>query len=143
MRLNEIARGEAWMNEEERQIMKRLVAAIRRLFRARGVGESPLLGMRVADVGVHCLIARRLELGLTPRVDEEGQVCQEISGAQADQIGKARERLRKAIRELEDACARLGTPVDQGLADQLLPAMRKTQDLLHNPEAALEEDQEA
>ena len=131
MRLHETCWRETWMTEEERQIMRRFMAAIRRLFKVKGVRETPLLALRVIDVGIHCLLTRRLELVLMPCVKDTGEVTLDISGPQADHIGKTRERLRKAIRELEDACARLGSPIDVGLADRLLPLVRETQDLLH------------
>ena len=131
MRLQETSWREVWMTEDECQNMRRFMAAIRRLFKAKGVQETPLLALRVIDVGIHCLLTRRLELVLTPCVKDTGEVTLDISGPQADHIGKTRERLRKAIRELEDACSRLGSPIDIGLADQLLPLIRETQDLLH------------
>jgi hypothetical protein len=120
------------MTEEERRMMRRFMAAIRRLFKAKGVQETPLLAIRVIDVGIHFLLARRLELGLTPTEKENGKVVLDVTGAMADYIGKTRERLRKAVRELEDACSRLGTPVDVGIADELLPLVRATKDLLQN-----------
>lgn len=132
MRLHESCWREGWMTKEEHQVMRQFMNAIRRFFKARGVQETPLLAMRVIDVGIHALLARRLELALTPTENESGEVVLDITGPIADHIGKTRERLRKSIRELEDACARLGVPVDVGIADQLLPLVRETQDLLHN-----------
>ena len=41
--------------------------------------------------------------------------------------------MRKSMRELEEACARLGKPVQIGIADELLPLVRQTQHLLHSP----------
>ncbi|HDP35544.1 MAG TPA: hypothetical protein ENN29_10595 [Candidatus Hydrogenedentes bacterium] len=131
MRLQENYWREPWMTEEEYLYMKRLLASLRRLFKTSGVRESPLVCLRAVDVGVHCLLARRLEQGLTPAAKENGEAVLDVSGALADHIGKTRERLRKAIRELEDACTRLGAPLDTGLAEQMLPLVRKTQDLLH------------
>ncbi len=131
MRLQESVWREEWMTDEERVAMRRLITSVRRLFKARNVQESPLLTLRVVDVGVHYLLARRLERGLTPRVNDDGAAALDISGALADHIGKTRERLRKAIRELEDACARLGAPVDVGVADAMAPVARETRDLLH------------
>lgn len=135
MKLSEAARSERWMTKEERAVMKRFVAAVRRMFVERGVRESPLLALRVSDVGVHWLLNRRLEQSLLPDDAMDG-APPELSGALAEQIGKARERTRKAIRDLEDACARLGAPIDVGVADKMLPLVRKTRDLLHDKEAA-------
>ncbi len=130
MWLKESAWREGWMTEKERRMMRRFMAAIRRLFKARGVQETPLLAIRVIDVGIHSLLARRLELGLMPTVKENGEVALDVTGAMADHIGKTRERLRKAVRELEDACTRLGAPVDVGIAEKLLPLVRQTRELL-------------
>ena len=49
-----------------------------------------------------------------------------------EQIGRTRERLRKAIRELEDVCAKLGKPVEIGIADKLLPFVREARHLIQN-----------
>ncbi len=117
--------------------MKRFIAQVRRMFDARGVGESPLLTLRVSDVGIHWLLVLRLERGLMSEQDGPDADAAVLSGALADQIGKARERMRKSIRDLEDACARLGTPIDVGVADRMLPMVRKTKDLLHGEEVAL------
>ncbi|MCK5862236.1 MAG: hypothetical protein KAH38_07115 [Candidatus Hydrogenedentes bacterium] len=137
MGLQESVWRESWMTEEECQRMRRFAASIRRLFKTKGVQETPLLALRVIDVGIHSLLARRLERVLEPSVKENGEVSLDISGPQADHIGKIRERLRKAIRELEDACTRLGSPIDVGIADQLLPLVRETQQLLQsNPSAS-------
>ncbi len=136
MRLQEDHWRAAWMTDEECVVMRRLVAAVRRMFKAYGVQASPLVSLRVMDVGVHYLLARRLELHLTPRDDDTGAEGLLVSGSVADHIGKTRERLRKAIRELEDACARMGTPVDVGIADKVLPLVRETRDLLHDQKMA-------
>ena len=107
------------------------MSAVKRLFLERGVEETPFLALRVADVAIHHLLVRRLEANLRPNAEASGAP---ISAALADQIGKARERLRKTIRELEDACARLGRPLDIGYADAVLPLVRQTADLLHRAE---------
>ncbi len=142
MHLKNLARGDSWMTPDERRHVKKFVAAIARLFSGYGVEETPLLTLRVGDVAIHHLLVRRLEKGLAPVVDNQGERVAELSGALADQIGKGRERLRKAVRELEDACARLGRPIDVGLADRMLPLVRKTQDLLHDVELPAQEDTE-
>jgi hypothetical protein len=139
MRLQDVARREPWMTGEECLLMKKFIAAIRRLLAAHGVSESPLLTLRTADVGISWLLVRRLEAGLKPL--EESAAPPELSGSLADHIGKGRERLRKAIRELEDACARMGRPIDIGLADEMLPMVRKTRDLLHDKGMERKEDE--
>jgi len=47
-----------------------------------------------------------------------------------EQIGKTRERLRKAMRELEEVCVRLGKPVNIGFPDEMRSLMLATRHLL-------------
>ncbi len=47
----------------------------------------------------------------------------------AEAVGKARERMRKAMKELEDFCDRAGKPIEEGLADTVKPIMKKTEGL--------------
>ena len=140
MQFRDIAKGEPWMTLGERRRTRKFIAALKRLFSGCGVEETPLLVLRVEDVAIHYLLVRRIEEGLAPASDNAEGAVSGCSGALADQIGKSRERLRKAIRELEDACARLGRPIDVGIADQLLPLVRQTGDLLHNAELATPEN---
>ena len=123
---------ESWMTDEEKRIMKKQMAAMRRLFIKGGIPESPFISMRAIDIGIHHLMVRRLEKTLAPTINEDGETTSDINSALAEQIGKTRERLRKSMRELEEACARLGKPVQIGLADRLLPLVRETQHILHS-----------
>ena len=133
MTFNELRKGERWMTEEELRLIRRYVLCMKNFLIAWGVEESPLLCFRVGDLGLQWLIVRRLENGLAQQENCEKTELPLATTALADHIGKGRERLRKAIRELEDTCARLGTPLDTGLADQLAPLMRETRALLHDP----------
>ena len=45
-------------------------------------------------------------------------------------IGKARERARKAIKELEEHCAKRETPINIGLADYMKPLIEKAGGIL-------------
>lgn len=129
MSLRNIERGEFWMTGAERLFFRKFVKSLRALLGSRGVPESTLLSLRVADVAVHLLLVKRLETALTPEMDA-GAATPGITGALAEQVSKGRERLRKAVRELEDTCTRLGKPLDTGLADEMLPVVRKTGDML-------------
>lgn len=130
MRVQDVERGEIWMTAGERTHLRKFVKAVRGLLARCGVEESPLLALRVADVSVHLVLVRRQERALMPDGDGNRAAAPELTGTLAEQIGKSRERLRRAVRELEDACARLGKPVEAGLAAEMLPLVRKTQDLL-------------
>ena len=52
---------ESWMTDEEKRVMKKQMAALRRLFIKGGVPESPFISMRAIDIGIHHLMVRRLE----------------------------------------------------------------------------------
>jgi len=125
MELMMLAEGEAWMNDEERRLNGQFVVGVRALLESRGVTENPLLALRVNDVVVSWLLVRRMEA----RLGEEGdpEAGERTTPAAADAIGKSRERLRKSIKDLEDYCARAGTPIDTGLADVMKPVIQQVQ----------------
>ena len=43
---------------------------------------------------------------------------------------KTLEKWRKAMNELEDVCAKAGTPIDVGVADKMKPLLRETQGVM-------------
>ena len=128
MELNTLAQGETWMTEEEITLNRQFVRGVGKLLSDRGVAENPLLLLRVNDVVVSWLLARRMESSLAENngddVSPEGP---RTTPAQSDAIGKSRERLRKSIKDLEDYCARAGTPIDTGLADVMKPVIQQIQ----------------
>ncbi|MFA7693678.1 MAG: hypothetical protein GX117_06945 [Candidatus Hydrogenedentes bacterium] len=134
MVLTKILRREPWLTKSERRYIHVFLQGVEELFASCDVKYSPLLSLRVADVAVHMLLVRRWEQGLIPGEEESEKV--DARGSLFEQVMKTRERLRKSIKELEDACARLGTPVDTGIAGKVLPLVRQTADLLHAPESA-------
>lgn len=124
MNMTTLARGETWMRHDELELTRQFVRGIGTLLGDRGVVENPLLVLRVNDIVVTWLLARRLEESLGP--GDDGETAR-TSAAQADAIGKSRERLRKAIKELEEYCERAGTPIDTGLADLMKPVIQQVQ----------------
>ena len=128
MKLNTLAEGEAWMSEDETTLNRQFVRGVKKLLRERGVAKNPLLVLRVNDVVVSWLLVRRMEanLGEDPS-DISGLESTQTTPAQADAIGKSRERLRKSIKDLEDYCARAGSPIDTGLADVMKPVIQQVQ----------------
>ncbi|NLN93103.1 MAG: hypothetical protein GX130_07350 [Candidatus Hydrogenedens sp.] len=130
MTFSELRQGEKWMTEEERKVHRRFAMTMKKFLKDHGVATSPLLIFRVSDIAMQWLVVRRLENSLFQSEDDEQGGLPTVTTALADHIGKGRERLRKAIRELEDACARLGTPIDAGLADEMAPLMRETRELM-------------
>jgi hypothetical protein len=124
MKMTILALGEAWMSADEAELNRQFVRGVGKLLEERGVVENPLLVLRVSDIVVSWLLARRMEAGLEG--GPEGEAARTTS-AQAEAIGKSRERLRKAIKELEEYCERAGTPIDRGLADLMKPVIQQIQ----------------
>jgi hypothetical protein len=140
MTFADMRQGELWMTEEERQRQRRFAGVMKKFLKHHGVADSPLLCLRVNDVAMQWLLVRRLENSLAETSHPPEGELPLVPTTLADHIGKGRERLRKAIRELEDACARLGTPIDSGLADQLAPLMRETRELMDAARFPAEEE---
>lgn len=124
MNMKTLALGETWMSTEEAELNRQFVQGMGKVLKDRDVAENPLLVLRINDIVVSWLLARRMEESLGP--DDQGQAVR-TSAAQADAIGKSRERLRKAIKELEEYCDRAGTPIDTGLADLMKPVIQQIQ----------------
>ena len=113
--------------------MKRLVQAFRKMFRGEQVPETPMLALRVQDVTVSFIRVQRAETRLAEieaREQErmmlsEGKAKTDSGlGAAMETAGKARERLRKALKELEDCRGQGGKDAGKGLADAVLPLMK-------------------
>ena len=124
MNMTTLALGETWMSAEEAELNRQFMQGMEKVLKDRDVAENPLLVLRINDIVVSWLLARRMEESLGP--DDQGQTTR-TSAAQADAIGKSRERLRKAIKELEEYCDRAGTPIDTGLADLMKPVIQQIQ----------------
>jgi hypothetical protein len=103
-----------------------------------GVVLTPLVVLRVDDVLMCYLIVRHLERelhreGAVPAAcegdedppDSNRRVAAAVAAMNPalEQAAKGRERMRKAMKDLEDACAKAGTPVTGGIADRVKPLM--------------------
>ena len=128
MTLNTLSVGEPWMNPDERERNYHLIRALAGSLAVAGVQENALVALRVNDVAVTWLLARRLESALTP-TDAEPAPCP--TPAQANAIGKCRERLRSAIKVLEGYCTRTSPRKSApSLADHIYETMRMLEDRL-------------
>lgn len=105
MSLKDLARPEPWMDQEERQTAATLIAAFQQHFADRDIPENPFLTLRLQDCLLHYTLCRRLENAILAD-------SREITAAEAAHIGKARERLRKALKDLEDTAKRLTPPAE-------------------------------
>lgn len=108
MNQSTLAQGEPWMTPEERTLNHDFIQSTTQLLATRGVPESPLILLRINDVIVTWILARRLESALTPAPGKPAP-CPTI--AQAGAIGKCRDRLRRAMKELETCCPKGDTPI--------------------------------
>jgi hypothetical protein len=137
MNLNTLTQGEPWMTPQERNINHHLIGALAQFLADAGVPETALIALRVNDLAVTWLLARRLESALAPA---EGESASCPTPAQANAIGRCRDRLRRAIKELEACCPRNTTPARQGpgLIEQMHEAVRvvRATGILDEPAAA-------
>lgn len=113
--------------------------ALEALLIERGVPLTPLILVRLEDLATAWLIARRLEDALwhrgvfcaaPPKRRQDTDDAAQAVSPLVEQSGKARERVRKAMKDLEEACEKLGTPIDQGLADAVRPLLRAADGVL-------------
>ena len=135
MNLITLAQGEPWMTPSELNLNRAFIRATAAYLAAVGVPETPFLTLRISDLVSTWLLSRRLETALTPA---EGQPAPCPTIALAGAIGKSRERLRRAIKELEQCCARTATSVRQGIIEQMHQAVLTVQaaDPIDEPAAA-------
>jgi hypothetical protein len=119
---DEIDLSEGWPEEEA--LRKQLTGRFRRLFKARGLEKTPMLALRLRDVLTAFFVVQRLERKMqTARCEGSEDEKSELSVMEAH--GKASERWRKAMKELEEYCAATGRPVGTGLADLMKPIILK------------------
>ena len=92
---------EDWMTTDERSLARRFAGEVKRLLEQSDVRPGPLLALRVNDVVNSYILVRRAEqAALMPEAVNADAVPAKGS---FDDIGKARDRLRKAMQELDGA----------------------------------------
>lgn len=121
---------EAWMTIEERQLVRRFVREMKKLLKEQDTAPAPLLALRINDVVNSYILVRRAErTALMPLPEEEDFAPARRS---FDEIGKALDRLRKAMQDLDAALpAPTTTPQSADLATFLQPIFAQAQELLH------------
>ena len=124
MNLTTLTHGEPWMTPEELDLNLAFIRATTEYLATRNVQETPLIALRVNDVIVTWLLARRLETALTP---PEGEPAPCPTLAQAGAIGKCRDRLRRAMKELEASCPRNTTPSGPSLTNPFFEFVKPAQ----------------
>ncbi|HOZ48071.1 MAG TPA: hypothetical protein PLO37_21050 [Candidatus Hydrogenedentes bacterium] len=121
-----------WFTDAERALAEALVGDFAELFGQCGVAETASLKMRTEDVIVSYLHVRRVEHLLAPSVVEAATATTANEERVIDAAGRARERLRKAMKELEDYCTRAGAPIDQGIAGLMKPILKKAEGVIED-----------
>ncbi len=110
---------------EDDAFMEALRSGIREVCAANGASFTPLLALRIEDLVLASLALRRVLDGFAVQDTE-------LTPADHELLNKAIERRRKAVREIEDACQRAGTPLEQGLADEMAPLIAKADGVLED-----------
>lgn len=122
--------GHAAVSED---VARALAEHMLALFAACGVTTTPLVLLRLEDVLSSYLVVRRMQQAVWAADTEEQESARAglaALTAGAEPLAKARERLRKAMNELETLCAKAGTPIDVGLADRVQPLLEQTKGVL-------------
>ena len=122
--------------------VERLVEGIEAMAQERGLPVTPVVLLRAQDVLVHYLVARRLDEalaseGVTVSSQKDGKITTALHPC-VEALGKARERLRKTMKELEDMFGLAHGPANQGLPDIMKPIVKRAEGVL---EDALEFEQ--
>jgi len=118
-----------WMTDEEKKRAGEFAEAFADLFEKSAVVSTLLVCIRAADIialyfHVARIESRLLEVASAASADaKRGATVEDILEA----AGKARERLRKAVKELEEYCSNAGTPIDKGLAGIMRPILKKAE----------------
>ena len=124
----EAGAGSALRTPGDQPFVSGLVNGLARVFTENGVAVTPLLVLRTEDLVLASLALRRVLDGFA------GDTA-ELTAADHELLNKAVERRRKAVRELEDACQRAGTPLDKGLADEMAPLIEQAEGVLEDAHA--------
>lgn len=122
MTLTTLTSGEPWMTPQERELNHEFIRGTAEVLATLEIHETPLVTLRVNDIVSTWLLARRLESILAPTEDDPAP-CP--SPAQAGAIGKCRERLRRAIKELDQWCAQTGKSAPHGFVEQMHETIQK------------------
>jgi hypothetical protein len=131
-----------YLDTAETQSAHAFVSGMGALLELRGVTLTPTLIMRIEDVVHSHILVGRLEMDIwqkgvvftppVPEEDEQNTTSRRRTASQKEYInpavealGKARERLRKAMKELEDNCGTVAAPTQRNLAEEVLPLLKK------------------
>lgn len=125
----------AWLREHLSDDESEFVTATTREYQRRLRKAEPSAVMRLEGIIILYVMARRVGLkalaaGLEPGPGEDRKP------PDGEEVGKAQERLRKALKEFEDAVG--GTPdaAATGIADLLRPLLKETEGIVEEAVAS-------
>lgn len=103
-----------------------LVEAVARLLAERQAPLSPLLALRIRELLYDAVLADGVETALWHEglLGDAGSKGKFVHPG-VDALGKARDRMRKALGELEELLDRLGAPSERGFVDHMKPLLEK------------------
>ena len=136
-----------WITDEK-ELVDQFVKEMLAFYRKNGACITPLLILRLDDIAQTYLLIQRLENTLlsspsSPLGSMEGEGVLTVSKSGStpkkegdnvvlEMLGKVRERLRKAIKELEESSTKAFTTLPQGIADRMRPIIKKAEGILEN-----------
>ncbi len=110
-------------------LAKLFMADLFKMLRQRQVNITPLVLIRTWIVVSSAVDAWHIDQADLETQDPKHHALPEA-------LGKAHERLRKAMKDLEDCCTKQGRPPVLGLADRMKPILLKTRGILEEALAA-------
>lgn len=106
-------------------------------FARRGLDVTPSLALRLVEVLSLTLTSRRLEQTLSleqvvapPPHDGAAPTARSTPHPLLETLAKTQERLRKALKELDECLPRGGASVEVGIADELRPLLMQSHGVL-------------
>jgi len=122
-----------WFTDDERAVAAAFIRDFVGVFGRCGVDTTATLKIRTDDVIVSYLHVCRIEakLGVSVMADGEGTAAPTVDEERViDVAGRARELLRKAMKDREDYCTRAGAPINRGIASLMKPILKKAEGVM-------------
>lgn len=121
-----------WLLPTENERYGRFHDDVDQLLTDRDVVVTPLIAGRVEEIAILDILIQRL-LGILKTLVPADQTVEKVNRdiiACIETLLRALEKWRKAMNELEEGCAKAGTPIDLGIADKVKPMLRQTQGVM-------------
>ena len=141
---------ELFLKSEHKRMIKPIIRRFEKWFKDNGQALSPFLAIRLEELIVAWMVARRLEEALRKEGAcrwKENDGNRECVGAHplVDAAGKARERVRKVLKDLEDnsgSSAKDAENTQEGLAEQVAPLLKLSEGVIEEAMAFERKKQE-